>query len=447
MPQLPFSVFANTPAATAAKAVVARLAQAGHEAYFVGGALRDALLGFSPKDVDVATAASLDEVTALFPGARIVGRAYGACLIADGAATIEVVSFRQDGPYADGRHPSWVRPTTRAKDALRRDFTINALAYDPQTGELFDEVGGLEDLLWGRIRAIGDPFARFCEDRLRLFRAVRFAARLGFEVEAETARAIRALAPQSRELAAERVEQELSRMFTGPRPSLALRLLFETGLLGVWLPEVAALAGLAQGARHHPEGDALTHTGLLLEHLKTSSPELAWAALLHDVGKAPCAHMKNGEPFFPNHAAAGARLAGEVAARLRFSKAREQAVCELILRHMTPLDYPALRLAKKRAMFLWPDFPSHLALWRADALARRADPAPLAAIERDYAAFLALPALVAPLLRGDDLLALGIAPGPSLGALLAGLREAQLAGELTTREEALAFLAARRKAT
>lgn len=433
MPRLPFSIFQNAPAAQAAKGIVAHLQAAGYEAYFVGGALRDALLGVAPKDVDVATSAALSAVLERFPAAQVVGRAYGACLVRHHTTSCEVVSFRSDGPYADGRHPSWVRPASRREDAQRRDFTLNALYYDPQTGDLYDDVGGLDDLLTGCIRAIGEPATRFGEDYLRLFRALRFAARTGFAIETATFAALCALAGQSAAIAPERVENELTRLLLAPRADLGLTLLAKSGLLAVWLPEVAALQGAP-----HPAGDAFSHTRRLLDALKPATPELAWAALLHDVGRAASAAPHNSEPFFPGHAGESARLAASVAARLRFSKARARQVGELVARHMTPLDYPALRLAQKRGLFLWPDFPAHLALWRADAVARRAAPAGIDAITADYHDFLAHPALARPLLSGADLLAFGLPPGPLIGRLLARLREAQLAGELGSREEALA---------
>lgn len=423
-------------AASPARALVAALQARGFEAYFVGGAVRDALLDLPAKDIDIATSARLDDVLALFPRAVAVGRAFEVARVPHADGVSEVAAFRTDGAYADGRHPTSVAPASRDEDACRRDFTVNALYFDPLSGRLVDPTGGLADLEARLLRAIGDPLARYREDTLRTWRALRFAARLDFAIEPATFSALSVVAEESRRLAPERVADELTRILTGPHAERALEWAHQTGLLAVWLPEAAALVGVAQPPAFHPEGDVWEHTKRVVAALENPRPALAWAALLHDIGKPLVATTRNGVPFFPGHARAGAEAFRAVAERLRFSGALTQAVYDLIDLHMRPLDYAGMRPATRRRLFARADFREHLALWRADAIGSMAEPVLADTIAADFAAYAGAHALPAPLVTGNDLQAWGLAPGPSFRPLLTACLDAQLEGRLRTKEEA-----------
>lgn len=430
-----------------------RLRAAGHEAYFAGGAVRDLLLGLEPHDYDVATSARPAEVTGLFRGAVAVGAHFGVVLVRKEGVAVEVATFRADGAYGDGRHPDSVRFASAAEDVARRDFTVNGLLYDPEGARVIDLVGGEADLRAGLLRAIGDPRARFAEDHLRLLRAVRFAAHLGFRIEEGTWEAARALAPEAARVSAERVRDELLKMLTGPRPHLALGLLERSGLLAVLLPEVAALAGVEQPPEHHPEGDALVHTRLVLERLDLPADAPAWrrealalAALLHDVGKASTQLRQKGPGGerirFPGHPEVGARLAGDIAARLRLSRAQTELLTSLVAEHDQILQVPAMRRSTRLRFLRRPHLEELLALHRADRLAASGDLSLWEACRAERDALGEEVLRPCRLLTGDAVIALGVPRGPAVGQAIVALEDAQLEGKITTREEAEAFLAA-----
>src|SRR5262245_39221838 len=301
--------------------IVRRLRAAGHEAYFAGGCVRDRLLGREPLDYDVATSAPPDVVQALFRRTVPAGAQFGVVLVMEHDARFEVATFRSDDAYVDGRRPSAVHFGSVREDAARRDFTVNALYEDPLTGDILDVVGGMADLRDGIVRAIGDPRARIAEDRLRLLRAVRFAARLGFRIHPATFAAVVATAPRLADIAAERIGDEVVKILTEGAARRGFALLDETGLLDVVLPEVARLRGVAQSPDYHPEGDVWTHTLLLLDQLPAGASEtLALGALLHDVGKALCAARKGDRITFYGHPAVGADIAVAICQRLRRSR-------------------------------------------------------------------------------------------------------------------------------
>lgn len=418
--------------------IIHRLHEAGQVAYVAGGAVRDRLLARPFHDVDVATDADLDTLQKLFPASRAVGRAFGVLRVGGEGPPVEVAGFRLDGPYSDGRRPDWVRPATAQEDARRRDFTVNGMFFDVRTDRVLDWVGGQADLAARIIRCIGEPPARFREDYLRLFRAIRFAVRLDFAIEPETRAALQAEAPRSTGLAAERVRDELTAILTGPRPGEGLRYLASAGLLELWLPEVFALRGLAQPADYHPEGDAFVHTCLALEALRAPGPALAWATLLHDIGKPATARMRGGRLTFWGHADLGAELAARVARRLRLSNRETDRITALIGQHMRFLEYPRMNAATRRRFLAREGFAEHLELHRADRLASSGDLAIHDAAAADFAATQG--GLPPPLLSGADLIAAGYRPGPEFSRLLEEVRERQLSGELADRAGALAFL-------
>lgn len=429
---------------SAALAVVLRLRQAGHTAYWVGGCVRDRLLNLALKDIDIATDARPEQLAALFDGVRLVGAQFGVAIVpADGHA-LEVATFRRDGRYVDLRRPESVSFGTMADDARRRDFTINALYLDPTTGEVIDLVGGREDLAAGRLRTVGDPRERFAEDALRLLRAVRFAARLGFEIDPATRAAIAERAPTVAALAPERVRDELTLMLTGPAPARALRLLDDAGLLRVVLPELTALKGCAQSPDWHPEGDVWVHTLLAMDKLQPRTKLAAWATLLHDIAKPVTRYQwPDGRITFYGHERVGADMAEVICARFRFSSDDTQSIAQLVARHMRFMSAHEWNRATMRRFIASPTIDDDLALHRADCLASHGKLSAWELVSGEVAARRAGPGieLPAPLVSGADLIAMGHRPGPGFRFVLEKLQESQLNGELSTRDEALAAAA------
>lgn len=426
-----------------AVAVVRRLQAAGQAAYWVGGCVRDELLGRAPVDYDIATDATPDRIAALFHRTVPVGRQFGVMLVVEGGRPFEVATFRTEGGYADGRRPGTVCFSTAEQDARRRDITVNGLFYDPVAGRLHDWVGGRADLEARRVRMIGDAAERLREDHLRLLRVVRFAAQLGFSIEAETFEAVRAHAALIRGVSVERVQEECLRLFRPPHAARALDLLRDTGLLVEVLPEVAALEGCEQSPEHHPEGSVYEHVRRMLELLPADAPEaLPWAVLLHDVGK-PATVVRDevtGTIHFYGHEKVGAAMAEALLRRLRFPLRMIDPVVMAVARHMQFKDVPQMRKSTLRRLLLRPTFPLEIELHRLDCLGShgRLDVHDLLVKEAEALAH--RPALRPPLLGGEDLKALGVAPGPGMGVLLREVRERQLADELLTRGEAIAFV-------
>jgi len=425
---------------------VRALREAGHESLFAGGCVRDALLGRPLKDIDIATRASPDEVERLFAGrTTAVGKAFGVVVVRQDDQAFEVATFRADGAYTDGRRPDAIRFTDAAEDAKRRDFTINGLFYDPISAALLDFVDGRADLAAGVVRAIGDPTARFQEDHLRLLRAVRFAAVLGFRLDAATAAAVRAGAGTLATVSAERIGSEVSRMLCeAPRASVALELLRELDLLHVVLPEVAALHGVAQPPAWHPEGDVWTHTCRMLDAVPAPrNPALAYAVLLHDVGKPPTFTQPAGTddpPRFPNHAAVGAEMARAILMRLRQPNALIETVVAAVARHMTFADAPRMRPATLRRFMGAPTFLLELELHRLDVAQSHGRREIVDFLEAKQRAFAAEPVLPEPWIKGRDLLELGVAEGPNVGRWLTRAYDAQLEARFADRAALLEWL-------
>lgn len=417
--------------------VVARLRGAGHAAYLVGGCVRDLLLGRSPKDFDVATSAPPAELLRLFPGSGEVGAHFGVVLVREDDLQVEVATFRSDGEYSDGRRPETVHfESGPRRDARRRDFTINALFLDPVTGRVLDFVGGHADLKAGLIRAIGDPEERFREDRLRLLRAVRFAARLGFVIENRTFEAIRRLSPLIHSVSAERIRDEISRILTEGNPRRGFELLDATGLLHQILPEIEAMKGVQQPPEYHPEGDVWTHTMIMLEGLREPSLPLALGVLLHDVGKPPTFRVAE-RIRFDGHVEAGVRLAHSLLTRLRFPHHVIEAAEALIANHMKFMAVPQMRESKLKRFLRMPDFEDHMALHRLDCLSSHGGLENYDFVRRKQQEVTPEDLKPAPLITGRDLISAGHRPGPAFGTALTAVEDAQLEGRLSTREEAL----------
>jgi putative nucleotidyltransferase with HDIG domain len=447
----------DNAAIAAAEAVVERLRARGYAAYFAGGCVRDMLLGRVPSDFDVATNALPDIVLAMFPRTFAVGAHFGVVLVADEVEgreiVTEVATFRSDGAYSDGRRPDSVRFSASAEeDVQRRDFTINGMLLDSLlwretgdlTGAVLDYVGGQEDMNAGLVRAIGDPTLRFEEDKLRMLRAVRFAARFGFAIEPATAAAIRDQAPGIVQVSRERVRDELTRMLTEGHARRAFEMLNTTGLLHEVLPEIERMKGVAQPPQYHPEGDVWIHTLLLLEKLPENSPStLAWGALLHDVGKPPTFRRAPDRIRFDGHVEVGVRIAEQILSRLRFSNEDSEQILSLIQNHMRFGDVEKMKASTLKRFFRLRDFPEHLALHRLDCLSSHADLSLYEFARERYETMPKEEVRPALLLTGRDLIEAGYRPGPEFKTMLAAAEDAQLEGNVHTREEALAFVAGR----
>src|SRR5262245_6651096 len=421
--------------------VVRRLRDAGYEAYFAGGCVRDRLLGRAPLDYDVATSAPPDTVQGLFRRTVPVGVQFGVVLVVEHGLRFEVATFRSDDAYVDGRRPTAVHFGSAREDAARRDFTVNALFEDPVTGEVIDLVGGVDDLRAGLIRAIGDPRARIAEDRLRMLRAVRFAARLGFRIDPETHAAIVAAAPTLPDIASERIGDEIVKILTEGGARRGFELLAETGLLDTVLPEVARMRGVAQSPDYHPEGDVWTHTLILLGQLPAGAPEtLALGALLHDVAKPLCAGRKGDRITFYGHPGVGADVAVAICQRLRRSRETWERVDYLVRHHLRLVQAPEMRISTLKKMRAQDALHELSRLARLDALASSRDLGYVLFCERRKRE-LGSDALRPPrLLSGADLLAMGYPQGPRVGEILRAVEDAQLEGEIATRAAATAFV-------
>ena len=427
---------------TLARSIVAQLRAAGHQAYLVGGCVRDLLLGRTPKDFDVATDARPDRVSELFERSEQVGAHFGVVLVRENTSQVEVATFRSDASYSDGRRPDAVRfETDPRQDVMRRDFTINALLLDPDTNQVLDFTGGQEDLRRRVIRAIGDPEERFQEDHLRLIRAVRFAARLGFEIEPGTMAALRRLHGLIEKVSPERVREELGRILTEGGARRGFELLDETGLLGDILPEVAAMKGVAQPPEFHPEGDVWAHTLLLLEKLRHPTVTLAAGALLHDVGKPPTFRVAD-RIRFDGHVEEGVRLAHDILTRLRFSGEQIAQIEALIANHMRFKDAGQMRESTMKRFLRMENFAEHLELHRLDCLSSNGKLDTYKRVRARLAEMGEEDLRPKPLLTGRDLIERGYQPGPSFWKMHAAVEDAQLEARVQNKEEALALVRA-----
>jgi len=428
-----------------ANSICDTLRRSGYQALLVGGCVRDLLLCREPTDYDVTTDATPEQVMALFPESIAVGAQFGVILIPRDELKVEVATFRSDVGYSDGRHPDRVvYAKAPQEDVQRRDFTINGLLMQHDTGEVLDFVGGQADLKAKVIRAIGEPGRRFAEDKLRMMRVVRFAARFGFEIEAATFRAIRRHVSEIHQVSPERLREELTKLLTEGAARRAFELLDETWLLQQVLPEIAAMKGVEQPPQYHPEGDVWIHTLMMLEGLPAgTAPTLAWGVLLHDVGKPPTfqSAAETGDRIrFNNHVEVGVRMAEAICRRLRFSNEDTEQIRALVDNHMKFGAVEEMRTSTLKKFVRLPHFEEHLALHRLDCLSSHRQLDSYEFVQR----FLAdtPPEQVRPerLLTGDDLQNMGFRPGPVFSEILGMLEEAQLEGEIKTRPEAERFV-------
>jgi poly(A) polymerase len=440
-----------------ATTIVQTLRQQGFQAYLVGGCVRDLVLGREPKDYDVATNATPAQVMDIFPETYAVGAQFGVVLVpapdrdavsgdqaelSSKSHAVEVATFRSDIGYSDGRHPDEVRFSLDPReDVARRDFTINGMLLDPVSGEVLDFVGGRKDLEAGIIRTIGDPEERFSEDKLRMLRAVRFAARFDYSIEPATFVAMQKLAEEIQVVSRERVRDELTRMLTEGHARRAFLLLDESGLLKPVLPEISAMKGVEQPAEFHPEGDVFVHTLLLLENLPNPCPlTLAWGALLHDVGKPPTFRVAPDRIRFDNHVEVGVKMAEEICRRLRFSNDETEQILALVDNHMRFGHVSRMKESTLKRFLRMRGFEEHLALHRADCLASHRNLSTYEFIQQKCSEIPVEEMRPAPLVTGDDLIAAGHVPGPRFREILSAVEDAQLEGRLPSRDAALDFV-------
>lgn len=424
--------------------IVRRLGKAGHTAFWVGGCVRDMLRDVLPGDYDIATTATPDQVRKLFRNTVAVGESFGVILVVKKRIPYEVATFRIEDSYSDGRRPDNVRFSTPEEDAKRRDFTVNGMYYDPIEERVIDYVGGQADLKAGIIRAIGDPEARFAEDKLRLMRAARFAALLGFDIEENTRLAITKHAKDIAVVSAERIRDELIKILAGPRPRRGIELLSEQGIIFEILPEIEKMKGVQQPPEFHPEGDVWTHTMLMLDNMaQRPEPELAMAALLHDVGKPPTFTVAE-RIRFDRHTSVGADMAAAIMRRLRFSR-REQDLVEILVReHLKFMEAQNMRMSTLKRFMRQERFDLHLELHRLDCLASHGDLDNYNFVKGKLKEFEASEKEEAlrpkPLITGNDLIAMGLEPGPRFKEILEAAEDAQLEGRITDHEGAIRFV-------
>lgn len=422
--------------------ILSALTDAGHEAYIVGGFVRDRLLFRESGDIDITTSATPDEVGAVFPESELVGAHFGVRVLKGYGFDIQIATFRLDGVYKDSRHPVAVEYTKDVReDVKRRDFTINTILMD-RNGVTHDYQGGQADLIHKLVRAVGYAPQRFSEDGLRMMRAVRLACRLDFDIETHTFLAIRYYADTIVNISTERIREELDKILTSGEAERGIRLLDHTGLLRHILPEFVALFGVKQNPVHHPEGDVYEHTmGLLRRLPKGCEITLALAALLHDIGKPATLGEKDGQPTFYGHEEVGAVMTREILTRLKYPTEIIERVVNNVAEHMRFRLVDEMRKSKLYRFLRQPHFDELLALHKLDSLSGRGNLRHAEFVERKLAEV--PPEVIHPvrLVTGKDLISLGLEPGPAFKTILERIETEQLEGNISTHEEAMAFVA------
>ena len=425
--------------AKAMSQVFSTLRKGGFESYIAGGAVRNAILGLPVKEVDIATSAHPEDIEQLFEKTIPVGRQFGVMVVIENEAQFELTTFREETDYSDGRHPDKISFSDARNDVMRRDFTINGLFFDPISDHLLDFCEGAHDLKRGLIRTIGDPQQRFEEDSLRVLRAIRFASQFAFQIDDKTWQSLCEEAIGLNRISQERIKDELLKILTSKGAHRALRLMLETGILEIILPEVARMYGVEQPPQFHPEGDVFTHTCLLFELSTCPSPTLALGMLLHDVGKPPTFTIKD-RIRFDRHAEVGAELSSAICKRLRISKKDTESVIELVKQHLRFINVMEMRDSTLKRFLRQPNFQEHLELHRLDCLASHGD---LSAYEfcaeklHDFGPEDVRPD---PLINGHDLIDLGLTPGPQFSDILTRVEDLHLENTLSSKEDAMAWV-------
>jgi poly(A) polymerase len=428
-----------SPMEKTAREIAKRVREHGHIAYFAGGCVRDMVRSLAPKDFDIATDATPEVVQKIFPHTYAVGAHFGVVVVVESGMNFEVATFRADGAYVDHRHPVDVKFSSPEEDAKRRDFTINGMFFDPEKNQVIDFVGGRADIEAKVIRAIGKASERFEEDRLRMLRAVRFATVLGYEIDDQTWKALVATANSINDISAERIRDELVKIFLSPNRLRGWDLLDQSGLLAVVLPELEAMKGCLQPEQFHPEGDVFQHTRLMIELLPENvSVPLVFAVLLHDVAKPVTSKVdETGRIRFNEHDRIGATMTEAIMERLRFSRAEIDAAVEMVRQHMVFKDVPKMRVAKLKRFMARPTFEEELELHRVDCASSHKMMDNYEFLLQKREEFANEPIIPPPLVRGDDLIAMGMKPGPKFGEILEAVETRQLEGALKDRDAAL----------
>ncbi len=420
-----------------AAAIVRRLRDAGHEAFWVGGCVRDLIRGMAPVDFDIVTSAYPEQVRGIFSRTTAVGARFGVVIVSEGNSRYEVATFRTEADYDDGRRPSQVAFATAQKDVRRRDFTVNGLLMDPETDRIIDYVAGRRDIERRLIRTIGEPEERFAEDHLRMLRAIRFAATLGFAIEEATFAAIRHQAAAIRRISAERIRDELGKILVSGRARRGLELLADSGLIAEVLPEVAALRGVDQPPVFHPEGDVWEHTLRMLDLLPEGADmRLAWGTLLHDIGKAETRFEDTTGVHFYGHVRRGEEIAAAIFSRLRFSREETETVCALVRDHMLFMNVREMRPNRLKRFLRMPDFSLHLDLHRLDCLGSHGILDNYEFCMERLKVYSEEELRPPPLMTGEDLIGMGYTPGPLFKEILRAIEDAQLGGEIASPAEA-----------
>lgn len=423
-----------------ASQIAQKLTQAGFVAYFAGGCVRDLIMNQSAKDYDIATTASPDQVISLFDKTVAVGKQFGVVIVVLGEHQFEIATFRREGPYLDGRHPAQVSFTSPEEDAKRRDFTINGLFFDPMKQEVIDYVKGKEDIKAKLIRTIGNPEERFEEDRLRMLRAIRFAANLGFEIESKTWDTIKRLRNKIHSVSQERIRDELVKMFTRSNAGLGLELLSESGLLAEILPEIEVMKGVAQPPEYHPEGDVFIHTKMLMDQLDKPSVVLAFGALLHDVGKPATYSDEGGKIHFYNHPHVGVQIAEKLLTKLRFSNREIADILSCIENHMKFANVKEMRIGKLKQFVARENFDTELTLHKIDCLASHGKLELYQFLQEKVSEFKAEEMKPKPILNGNDLMSVGIKAGPIMKEILEEAYSLQLEHKIKSKSEAIEWV-------
>ena len=419
-----------------ALAILKTLHDQGHEAYFAGGAVRDLLLEKSISEIDIATSASPQEIEQLFPKTIPVGKQFGVIVVVQDTNNFEVTTFRKEADYVDGRHPTRVSFTDARHDVERRDFTVNALFFNPFTEEVIDYLKGREDLERKLIRTVGPPQSRFQEDKLRLLRALRFACQLDFEIEQQTYQQVKEHASQLTQVSWERIRDEVLKILTGPDPSRGLKLMSDSGILEVILPEIAAMQGVQQPPQFHPEGDVFVHTCLMFELSQERSETLALEILLHDVGKPPTFIIKE-RIRFDGHADLGAKMAEEICRRLRISNQQIEEVVDVVKDHLRFIHVQEMRESTLKRFLRKTNFSDHLELHRLDSLASHGKLSSYHFCQERLEELSQEAMRPKPLINGHDLIHLGLEPGPIFSEIMSAVEDFQLEGKLSSKEETL----------
>ena len=412
-----------------------------HKAYFAGGCVRDMIMGNESADYDIATSAFPQEVLRLFDKTIPVGAQFGVVIVVKNDHNFEVATFRKEGSYSDGRHPDYVAFTTPEDDVKRRDFTINGLLYDPVNDEVLDFVGGKADISSGIIRTIGNPIERFSEDKLRMIRAVRFASQFDFPIHEETKKAIIKLANEINIVSAERIRDELEKIFKGKNPHIGIKLLDELSLLKEILPEVSEMKGVRQPENFHPEGDVFVHTLLCLSKMNNPTWTLAMGVLLHDIGKT-VTFEETDRIRFNLHEKVGADMAKKICNRLKTSNDEKERIVWLVMKHLYFKDVQKMRLSKLKRLFANEGYPELAELCRIDALSSSGDLSDYYYCQEMLGRLSQEEVKPKPLITGRDLIEMGLKPGPMFKEILTRVEDEQLEGNLKTKEEAIEMVKA-----